>query len=95
MELFKNIRLKIGKAILSKKVSQNKEKSSLFKYSARSKTLELYGMLQDLMNLHAYQSFIKKCMRRNIDVKILGYFPGKNLPDQYTAIRYLTCIRKR
>ncbi|MCK7531678.1 MAG: hypothetical protein MZV63_11935 [Marinilabiliales bacterium] len=31
---------------------------------------------------------------RNIDVKIFGYYPGKELPDQYTAIRYLTCIRK-
>jgi hypothetical protein len=29
-----------------------------------------------------------------IDVMIFGYFPGKNLPDQYTAIRYLRCIRK-
>jgi hypothetical protein len=29
-----------------------------------------------------------------IDVTILGYFPGKNLPDQYTAIRYLRCIKK-
>ena len=31
---------------------------------------------------------------RKIEVTILGYFPGKNLPDQYTAIRYLTCIKK-
>ena len=30
---------------------------------------------------------------KNIEVKIFGYFPGKNLPDQYTAIRYLTCIK--
>ena len=31
---------------------------------------------------------------RNIEVIILGYFPGKILPDNYTAIRYLNCIRK-
>ena len=29
-----------------------------------------------------------------IDVKILGYFPGNNLPNQYTAIRYLSIIKK-
>ena len=28
-----------------------------------------------------------------IEVMIFGYFPGKNLPDQYTAIRYLRCMR--
>ena len=29
------------------------------------------------------------------DVKILGYFSGKNLPNQYTAIRYLSCYQKK
>lgn len=38
--------------------------------------------------------FQQRMSERNIDVKIVGYFDGKNLPDQYTAIRYLTCIRK-
>jgi hypothetical protein len=28
------------------------------------------------------------------EVKILGYFPGKNLPNQLTAIRYLSIIKK-
>ena len=31
---------------------------------------------------------------RKIEVKILGYFPGTNLPDQYTAIRYFRCVKK-
>jgi hypothetical protein len=31
---------------------------------------------------------------RGIDVRIIGYYSGKELPDQYTALRYLTCIRK-
>lgn len=38
--------------------------------------------------------FHQRMSERNIDVKIVGYYEGKNLPDQYTAIRYLTCIRK-
>jgi hypothetical protein len=31
---------------------------------------------------------------RNIDVTIIGYYPEKELPNQLTAIRFLTCIRK-
>jgi hypothetical protein len=30
----------------------------------------------------------------NIDLTILGFFPGKELPNQYTAIRYLNCLKK-
>jgi hypothetical protein len=32
---------------------------------------------------------------KKIEVKILGYYEGKILPDQYTALRYLTCFRKQ
>ena len=39
--------------------------------------------------------FYQKMHDRNIDVKIIGYYPGKELPDQYTALRYLSCIRKK
>lgn len=38
--------------------------------------------------------FFQKMHESKIDVKILGYFPGKNLPNQYTAIRYLSVIKK-
>ena len=31
---------------------------------------------------------------RGVDVKVFGYFPGNELPDQYTAIRFLTCIKR-
>jgi hypothetical protein len=44
---------------------------------------------------HNLSRFHQKMHERNIDVKVFGYFPGKNLPDQYTAIRYLTCMRRK
>jgi hypothetical protein len=31
---------------------------------------------------------------KGIEVTILGYYDGKELPDRYTAIRYLTCLRR-
>ncbi|MGB8492085.1 MAG: hypothetical protein WCE64_13595, partial [Bacteroidales bacterium] len=27
------------------------------------------------------------------NVSVFGYFPGKALPNQYTAIRFLTCLK--
>lgn len=38
--------------------------------------------------------FHQKMADMNIDLTIFGYFPGKVLPDQFTAIRYLTCLKK-
>jgi len=31
---------------------------------------------------------------RNIEVRVMGYFQGKELPDKYTAVRYLSLIRR-
>jgi hypothetical protein len=46
------------------------------------------GEFSSLSRFHQRMQDIK------IDVTVFGYFPGKNLPDQYTAIRFLTCTRK-
>jgi hypothetical protein len=94
MELFKNIRLKIGKAIFIKKMARTKRKVY---YSNISQVINI-GIVWDASkpdDFACLSRFYQKMHERNIDVKILGYFPGKNLPDQYTAIRYLTCIRKK
>lgn len=94
MELFKNIRLKIGKAILTKKMARTKRKMY---YSNISKVQNI-GIAWDASkpdDFACLSRFYQKMHERNIKVKILCYFPGKNLPDQYTAIRYLTCIRKK
>jgi hypothetical protein len=94
MELFKSLRLKIGKAILSKKIARTKRKL----YYSNISQVKNIGIVWDASRLDDFPSlsrFYQKLHERNIEVKILGYFPGKNLPDQYTAIRYLTCIRKQ
>jgi hypothetical protein len=94
MELFQNIRQKIGKTILTNKLATKKRK---FHFSAFSQIKKI-GIVWDASNtgeFHSLSRFYQKMHERNIDVKIIGYFPGKNLPDQYTAIRYLTCIRRK
>jgi hypothetical protein len=92
MELFKNTRLKIGKALLAKKLAKTKRKV----YYSNISEVKKIGIVWDASKpneFSALSKFYQKMSERNIDVKILGYFPGNNLPDQYTAIRFLTCIK--
>lgn len=92
MELFKKTRLKIGKAMLVKKAARTKRKVH---YSNISEVKKI-GIVWDASKSHEFTSlsrFHQKMSEKKIEVKIFGYFPGKSLPDQYTAIRFLTCIK--
>jgi hypothetical protein len=93
MELFKNTRLKIGITFLEKKLTGTKRKVH---YSNISSVRKI-GIVWDASRTDEFASltkFFHKMSDRNIEVRILGYFPGTNLPDQYTAIRYLSCLRR-
>jgi hypothetical protein len=93
MEMFKNIRLNRGKAILRKKMARMKRN----RFKGNINSAKSMGLVWDATNpddFPALTQFHQKMAERNIDVKILGYFPGKDLPDRLTAIRYLTCLKK-
>ena len=93
MELFRNIRLTIGKSILTKKISKTKRHVRYSNFSL----VKSIGIVWDASNTVDFASlskFYQKMHEKNIDVKILGYFSGKELPNQYTALRYLTCFRR-
>jgi hypothetical protein len=94
MELFKNTRLKIGKAVLLKKIARTRRKV----YYSNIRMVKNIGIVWDASmpdDFACISRFYQKMHERNIEVSILGYFPGKILPNQYTAVRYMTCIRKR
>jgi len=94
MELFKNIRIKIGKAILTKKMARTKRNV----YYSSFSMVKSIGIVWDASNPDEFSCLARFCQKmyeRNIEVKILGYFNGKNLPDQYTSNIFLTCIRKK
>lgn len=94
MEILKNIRLNRGKAILRKKISRMK-RSKFRGNIARARSV---GIVWDASNPDEFtvlSQFHQKMNDRNIEVKILGYFPGKHLPDRCTAIRYLTCLKSQ
>jgi hypothetical protein len=94
MELFRNIRLKTGKKIFKKKMAGRKRKAA---YSNIDNVKNI-GLVWDASNPDEFiclSKFYQKMHERKIEVKIIGYFPGKELPDKYTAIRYLTCLRRK
>jgi hypothetical protein len=94
MEMFKNIRLNRGKSILRKKMSGMKR----VRFRGNINNAKSIGVLWDASDPDEFtilSQFHQNMNERNIEVKILGYFPGKSLPDRCTAIRYLTCLRSQ
>lgn len=93
MELFRNTRLKIGISILAKKATRLKRKVH-YSDIAHVKSIGIVWDSSRSQDFASLSKFYQKMHDRGIEVRIIGYYPGKELPDQYTAIRYLTCIRK-
>jgi len=94
MELFRNIRVNTGKSILARKIAKSERKV----YYSNIGLVKNIGVVWDASRTEDFAClswFHQKMHERNVKVTIIGYFPGKNLPDQYTAIRYLSCIRKK
>ena len=94
MELFRELRLKIGNSILSKKLELVKRKV-YYSNISRIKTIGIVWDASKSQDFSTLSKFHQKMNERGINVTIFGYYPGKELPDQYTALRYLTCIRNK
>jgi hypothetical protein len=93
MELFRDFRLKIGKAILAKKVARAPRGVSYSNFG----NVRRIGIVWDASKPSEFSHlsrFHQKMHEMKVEVMIFGYFPAKNLPDQYTAIRYFRCIKK-
>lgn len=94
MEMLKNIRLNTGRSILKKRIVRMKRT----KFKGNINNAKSIGIVWDASipdNSDSLSKFHQKMRDRNVDVKILGYFPGKILPDKFTAVRYLTFLRKQ
>lgn len=93
MELFIKIRLKIGDAILRNKVARTKRKTS-YSNIGEVKNIGIVWDASKTDDFACLSRFYQKMNENNTDVKIMGYFPGKDLPNQYTAIRYLSILKR-
>jgi hypothetical protein len=94
MELFREFRLKIGNSSLSKKLVKAKRKVYYTNIS-RIKTIGIVWDASKTEEFSILSGFHQKMNEKGINVTIFGFYPGKVLPDQYTALRYFTCIMKK
>jgi hypothetical protein len=93
MELFEKIRLKIGDTILRNKIALSKRKAHFLNIN-EVKNIGIVWDASITEDFICLSKFYQKMHENKTDVKIMGYFPGKSLPNQYTAIRYLSVIKK-
>jgi len=94
MELFEGIRQRIGKLILAKKVKKTRRRV----YYSNIKDIRNIGIVWDANRSEDFASlseFHQKMHERNIDVNIIGYYEGEELPARITAIMYLSCIKRK
>lgn len=94
MELFRRLRLRAGRALMSGKLSKHKRKP----YYSDFNSIRSIGLVWDASKPEDFlllSKFHQKMSALNIETEILGYYPAKVLPNQYTAIRFLTCLKKQ
>ncbi|OFY65127.1 MAG: hypothetical protein A2V64_04425 [Bacteroidetes bacterium RBG_13_43_22] len=94
MELLREVRLKMGNSILSKKLGKVRRKV-FYTNINRIKTIGIVWDASNPEDFNSLSKFHQKMNERGVNVTILGYYPGKELPNQYTALRYFTCLKNR
>jgi len=83
----------MGNAILNNKMARTKRKT----HYTNLDQVKKIGIVWDASKTDDFpclSRFYQKMHDSKTDVKILAYFPGKDLPNQYTAIRYLSVIKR-
>jgi hypothetical protein len=94
MELFRNLRVRAGRSMLSGKMAKTTRKPHYINFY----NIKSIGIVWDASRPEDFvklSKFHQRMSELNKEVTIFGYYPGKTLPDQYVAIRFLTCLKKR
>ncbi|TFG44300.1 MAG: hypothetical protein E4H43_00535 [Bacteroidia bacterium] len=94
MEILRNLRITAGNYRLSGKLARIPRKA----YFLNFYHIKSIGIVWDASKSEDFAiltRFQQKMTKQNKEVSILGYFPGKEFPDKYTAIRYFTCIKRK
>jgi hypothetical protein len=93
MELFRSLRIKAGTNILRKKSLKVKRRREF----VNLKKAATIGIVWDIVrndDLAPISDFILKMNERGIRVDVIGLFHGKLLPDNLTALRYISCLKR-
>jgi hypothetical protein len=94
MELFRKLRVRAGRSMLTGKLARIKRKPRCINFY-NIKTIGLVWDASKTEDFNILTRFHQKMAELNKEVRIFGYFPEKGFPDQYTAVRYLTCLKKK
>jgi hypothetical protein len=92
MEMFRNFRLSRGRSVLRKKVMRLRRK----RFKGNISTAKKIGIIWDASRVDDFavlSQFHQKMHDKNVEVKVIGYYPEKELPDRLTAVRFLTCLK--
>lgn len=93
MELLGEFRQKVGIYILERKGSRSKRKV----HYSNIESIKKIGIVWDASNNEEFSiltKFHNKMNEKNVKVKIIGYYSGKDLPNNLTAIKFFSCIRQ-
>jgi hypothetical protein len=93
MELFKGTRLFIGGFILKQRLKKTKRRKK-FNNLHNSHKIGIVWDGSNIADFEAITAFYQEMQKINIQVDIVCYYPKNILPDEYTLIRYLTCVKK-
>jgi hypothetical protein len=94
MELFRNLRIRTGKYLLTGRLARTARKPHYINFY----NIKSIGIVWDASNPEDFiklSRFQQNMLEQNKEVKIFGFFPGKTLPDRYVAVKFLTCLKKR
>jgi hypothetical protein len=94
MELFRNLRIRAGKLMLAAKMARTIRKVHYISFC----NIRSIGVVWDASKPEDFiklSRFYQKMSEQNKEVTLFGFFPGKELPDQYVAVRFLTCLKKK
>jgi hypothetical protein len=94
MEFLRNLRIRLGKSKLSGKIDKTKRKACFLNLYHIKKI----GIVWDASKPEDFivlSRFHQRMTQENRTVKIFGFFPGDEFPDQYTAVRFLTCLKRK
>ncbi|MGM0527069.1 MAG: DUF6913 domain-containing protein [Bacteroidota bacterium] len=93
MEIFNGIRLLGGRLVLNQRL-KNMRRYKKFNNLHNSHKIGIVWDGSNTEDFGAITEFYQEMQKINIQVDIVCYYPKAVLPDEYTAIRYLTCIKK-
>ncbi|NLA49064.1 MAG: hypothetical protein GX876_06325, partial [Bacteroidales bacterium] len=92
MILLGEFRQKVGIYILDRKGSRSRRKI----YYSNIESVKKIGIVWDASNNEEFtilSKFHRQMNEKDIRVKILGFYSGKDLPVNLTAVKFLSCIR--